>query len=169
MLTHSGNKWRSVVWNDDQINLCGGPCGATGSGCSAIVFKPSWQHDIGCKMRSETDISADASVRTPFAVYSSIFPGTKAHPGSHWAGVGGTSLAAPMIAAMIGLAGNASSLHGAKEIWERHESLIGVLKGTNVFVPVTGACASSVRYICVARQGYDGPAGWGTPRDVSDL
>lgn len=170
MLTHSGNKWKSVVWNDMRLNVCGGgPCGATGSGCSTVVFKPRWQHDEGCKMRSEADISADASVRTPLAVYSSVFPGTKAHPGLHWLGIAGTSLAAPMIAAMIALAGNATSLHGAEEIWENHDSLTSVLKGTNVYVPVTGACASKVRYICVAGQGYDGPAGWGTPRDVSDL
>ena len=169
MLTHAGNKWKSVVWNDEQVNECGGPCGATGSGCSKVVFKPRWQHDAGCAMRSETDISADASIRTPFAVYSSVFPGTASHPGLHWAGVAGTSLAAPMIAAMIGLAGNASRLHGAEEIWEHHESLTGVLRGTNVYPPVTGACASGVRYICVARQGYDGPAGWGSPRGISDL
>lgn len=169
MLTHAGNKWKSVVWNDEQVNRCGGPCGATGSGCSKVVFKPKWQHDAGCRMRSEVDISADASIRTPLAVYSSVFPGSKSDPGLHWAGIAGTSLATPMIAAMIALAGNASSLHGAEEIWERHESLTSVLKGTNVYVPVTGACASSARYICNARQGYDGPAGWGTPRGLSDL
>jgi subtilase family serine protease len=170
MLTHVGNRWTSVVWNDMRLNVCGGgPCGATGSGCSTVVFKPRWQHDRGCRMRSEADVSADASVRTPLAVYSSIFPGTKTHPGLHWLGIAGTSLATPMIAAMIGLAGNASSLHGAEEIWEHHDSLTSVLKGTNVYVPVTGACASDVHYICVAGQGYDGPAGWGSPRGVSDL
>lgn len=169
MLTHVGNKWTSVVWNDEQLDQCGGPCGATGSGCSTLVKKPSWQHDAGCAMRSEADISADASIRTPLAVYSSLFPGTKANPAMHWAGVGGTSLAAPLIAAMFALAGNASRLHGAKEIWESHDSLTSVRKGTNVYPPVTGACASSVHYICIAGEGYDGPAGWGTPRDLSDL
>lgn len=169
MLTHKANKWTSVVWNDEQVNECGGPCGATGSGCSLVVAKPSWQHDAGCAMRSEADISADASIRTPFAVYSSVIPGTATHPGFHWGGVAGTSLAAPMIAAMIGLAGNAYHLHGAQEIWENHESLTSVEVGTNVYLPVTGACASSVRYICIARQGYDGPAGWGSPSGTSDL
>ncbi len=170
MLTHAGNKWSSVVWNDERLNQCGGgPCGATGSGCSTVVFKPRWQHDARCVMRAEADISADASVRTPLAVYSSVFPGTPSNPGLHWLGIAGTSLATPMIAAMIGLAGNASSLHGAEEIWERHDSLTSVLKGTNVYPPVTGACASKVRYICTAGNGYSGPAGWGSPRGTSDL
>lgn len=170
MLTHAGNKWTSVVWNDERLTECGGgPCGATGSGCSTVVFKPKWQHDSQCGKRSEADISADASIRTPFAVYSSVIPGLPARPGFHWAGVAGTSLATPMIAAMIALAGNATSLHGAEEIWEHHESLTSVEKGTNVYVPVTGACASHVRYICIAGQGYSGPAGWGSPRDISDL
>ena len=162
-LTHVGPKWRSVAWNDEQLNRCFGPCGATGSGCSTTVHKPSWQHNRGCAMRSEVDISADAGVTTPLAVYNSIFPG------SHWAGVGGTSLAAPLIAAMIGLAGNATRLHGAQEIWEHHSSFTDVARGTNVYVPVTGPCASTVRYICVAGSGYDGPTGWGSPRGLSDL
>jgi subtilase family serine protease len=163
-LTHSGTKWKSVVWNDERLNECFGPCGATGSGCSVTVSKPSWQNDTGCRMRSEADISADAGVTTPFAVYNSIFT-TK----SHWAGVGGTSLATPMIAAMIALAGNATSLHGAKEIWEHHESLSSVVRGSNLYSAVTGPCASSVRYICVAGRGYNGPTGWGSPRGLSDL
>lgn len=162
-LTHVGPRWKSVAWNDEQLDKCFGPCGATGSGCSTTVAKPSWQHDKGCAMRSETDLSADAGVTTPLAVYSSIFSG------SHWAGVGGTSLAAPLIAGMFALAGNATKLHGAKEIWEQHSSFTNVVRGTNIYVPVTGECASAVRYICVAGPGYDGPTGWGSPHGLTDL
>jgi subtilase family serine protease len=163
-LTHAGAMWKSVVWNDERIDQCYGPCGATGSGCSTVVPKPSWQHDAGCKMRSEADISADAGVTTPLAVYNTALFG-----GSHWAGVGGTSLATPIIASMIALAGNATSRHGAMEIWQNHGSLANVVKGTNVYVPVTGPCASSVRYICVAGTGYNGPTGWGSPKGLGAL
>ena len=65
--------------------------------------KPVWQHDAGCARRSAADLSAVASVYTPFAVYSVLF---KAYPGhSPWAGFGGTSLSSPLIAGMFALAG----------------------------------------------------------------
>jgi hypothetical protein len=169
-LTHSGSSWTEKVWNDEAKAECGSgnaPCGATGSGCSRIVPKPAWQHDPGCRMRSSVDVAADASVFTPLAVYNSNFK-TASSP-SPWGGIGGTSLAAPIIAGVFALAGNVGSRHGAMELWQKHNSLRDVIKGTNVYVPVTGPCASSVRYICVADQGYDGPTGWGSPKGASNF
>lgn len=169
-LTHSGSSWTETVWNDEAKRECGSgtaPCGATGSGCSRIVAKPSWQHDVGCRMRSTVDVSADASVFTPLAVYNSNFR-TNTSP-SPWAGIGGTSLSSPLIASVFALAGNVASRHGAMELWLKHNSLRDVVKGSNVYVPVTGPCASSVTYICVARGGYDGPTGWGSPKGTSNF
>ena len=169
-LTHAGASWKETVWNDEAKRQCGSgtaPCGATGSGCSRIVPKPSWQHDVGCRMRSSVDVSAVASVFTPLAVYNSNFK-TSSSP-SPWAGIGGTSLAAPIIASVFALAGNVSSRHGAMELWQKHNSLHDVITGTNVFVPVTGPCASSVSYICIAGNGYDGPTGWGSPKGTSNF
>jgi hypothetical protein len=169
-LTHKGSSWTETVWNDEAKRECGTgtePCGATGSGCSTIVPKPSWQHDGGCRMRSSVDVSADASVFTPLAVYNTNFK--SASSPSVWAGVGGTSLSAPIIASVFALAGNVSSRHGAKELWQKHTSLRDVVKGSNVYAPVTGPCASSVTYICVAGRGYDGPTGWGSPKGVSNF
>jgi subtilase family serine protease len=169
-LAHSGASWAEKVWNDETKRQCGTgtqPCGATGSGCSTIVPKPSWQHDAGCRMRSSADVSADASVFTPLAVYNTYFK-TATYP-YKWAGVGGTSLAAPLIAAAFALAGNAASRHGAMELWQKHNALKDIVKGTNVYVPVTGSCASSVTYICVAGAGYDGPTGWGSPKGTSNF
>lgn len=169
-LTHSGSGWAETVWNDEAFRECGSgtaPCGATGSGCSRIVPKPAWQHDVGCRMRSSVDVSADASVRTPFAVYNSNFRGASSP--SPWAGIGGTSLAAPLIAGAFALAGNVASRHGAMELWQRHDALRDVIKGSNVYLPVTGPCASSVPYICVAHRGYDGPTGWGSPKGTSNF
>jgi subtilase family serine protease len=168
-LTHAGGGWNSVVWNDEKSNACGGPCGATGSGCSLVIAKPSWQTDKGCKKRSESDISAVASVYTPLAVYNTQVVCSSSAATAHWCGIGGTSLSAPLISGMIGLAGNASSRHGAMEIWQKHSSITDVTKGTDVYTRVTGPCASKVSYICVAGTGYDGPTGWGSPNGTSDL
>lgn len=168
-LTHKNGKWHQVVWNDLADGSCGSgssSCGATGSGCSQIVHKPSWQTDKGCTWRSETDIAATASPFAPFAIYSALF---KKLYGSGWQPFGGTSLSAPLIAGMFALAGNASTRHGAKEIWQKHGALNDVVKGTNIDPPLTGACASSATYICVAGPGYDGPSGWGTPNGTGDL
>jgi Subtilase family len=159
--------WHESVWNELLVNLCGGPCGATGSGCSNIVPKPVWQLDTGCHMRSAVDVSADAATGTPFAVYSVLFK-TSA-PYTAWAPWGGTSLSSPLIAGMFGLAGNAASRHGAEEIWHNHKHLNDVIKGTNVVDSVSGPCASAAAYICVAGTGFDGPTGWGTPNGTSDL
>lgn len=165
-LTHKNGKWKQVVWNDLAISACGGPCGATGSGCSRIVPKPSWQSDKGCTRRSETDLAATASPLAPFAIYSSLF---KTLYGSGWQAFGGTSLSAPLVAGMFALAGNAASRHGAKEVWQSHAALEDVVQGSNIDTPLTGPCASSFTYICVARPGYDGPTGWGTPKGTGAL
>jgi subtilase family serine protease len=159
-LTHVGNTWSERVWNDLASELCLGPCGGTGSGCSRIVPKPSWQTDAGCRMRSEADVSADASPLTPFAIYSSQF---REEFGFAWQAFGGTSLAAPLIAGVFGLAHNAASRHGAKEIWQAHRDLKNVTVGNNIYLPLTGPCASGVRYICYAGKGFNGPTGWGSP------
>jgi subtilase family serine protease len=166
-LTHLGGVWRQRVWNDLSNNSCTPyrSCGGTGSGCSVYVHKPSWQHDQGCRMRSAVDVSADASPFTPLAVYSVAFR----KYGSAWQPYGGTSLAAPLIAGVFALAGNARTRHGAQEIWQNHAALKDVTYGTNLYPPITGGCASPVTYICVAGPGYDGPTGWGTPHGVTDF
>jgi subtilase family serine protease len=165
-LTHKNGAWHEVVWNDLASSACGGPCGATGSGCSEIVPKPAWQTDNGCTRRSETDIAATASPLAPFAIYSALF---KSLYGSGWQPFGGTSLSAPLIAGMFALAGNASTRHGAQELWHNHAALNDIVSGNNIDKPITGPCASSVTYICVAGPGYDGPTGWGTPSGTGAL
>jgi len=165
-LTHHGKTWSERVWNDLASNLCGTSCGGTGSGCSTVVPKPSWQTDRGCTMRSDADVSADASPLTPFAIYSSQFTQEYGFP---WQAFGGTSLASPLIAGVFGLAGNASSRHAAAQIWQSHASLENVTVGNNLFAPLTGPCASSVTYICYAGAGFNGPTGWGSPEGIADF
>jgi hypothetical protein len=140
--------WHETVWND----LASG-YGATGSGCSVYIAKPSWQHDPLCGMRTTADVSAVADPLTPVAVYDTY------KPERGWVAVGGTSAAAPIIAGVYALAGNAAAVGpGASYVYAHHQHLYDVTSGSN------GDCGGS--YLCTAKKGYDGPTGWGTPHGI---
>ena len=131
--------WSERVWNTSEV-------GASGSGCSAYVAKPSWQRDRRCPGRTVADVSALA---WNIAVYE------KAQGG--WLTVGGTSASAPLIAGVYALAGNAPKI--ALDYTYRHaRSLFDITKGSNVFGDVCGG-----DYLCTARKGFDAPTGLGTP------
>lgn len=159
-LVHSNDKrgWKESVWNELADNFCSGPCGATGSGCSIVVKKPSWQNDASCRMRSEADVAASASVLAPVAVYW-----------GGWTAFGGTSASAPIIAGIFGRAGNAGRINGPQQIWTHRADFYDQTVGNNVYAPVSGFCASSIHYICNAVKGYDGPTGFGTPNGLAGL
>ncbi len=154
-----------VVWND----LASG-YGATGSGCSSKVAKPSWQTDTGCKKRSQSDVSFDADPEYGVAVYD-----TTPYEGySGWLEFGGTSVASPALAGVYALAGNASSLGptAAQAIWgDAGAGLWSITSGNDL--SSREKCNASYPYICTAGTGadgvYSGPAGWGTPDGVSDF
>jgi len=169
------------VWEDFHLVYSGivYNLGATGSGCSALVAKPSWQNDRGCKKRSATDISADADPITGVAI--ACLPCSKKNHGLI-GGVGGTSASAPMIAAMYALAGNGTSLSNASQkIWTSgksnfHDITLGFNDGKNLNPPfsdgdhATGLlCKKAIAYICNAKAGYDGPTGWGSPNGLGAL
>lgn len=124
-----------------------------GSGCSALVAKPTWQHDSGCTMRSESDVSAVADPNTGVAEYDT-------YGGYGWVVIGGTSVASPIVASVFALAGNHATVHAAKGIWAAGggPNLNDVTTG-----PPNGQCPQQYLYICVPGPGYDGPTGWGTP------
>lgn len=152
--------WTEKVWNELSSPACGsGGCGAAGSGCSTIVKKPAWQNDSGCNMRSESDVSAEASVLTPVAAYFSGYGG--------WTAFGGTSVSAPLIAGIVGRAGNGRAGRGPQNVWSRRSHLYDETVGNNLYAPLSGNCASSVRYICYARNGFDGPTGLGSPNGLA--
>lgn len=93
--------WTEQAWGNGANSLLGG---RAGSGCSGYVDKPAWQHDQDCLMRTTADVSAVADPDTGVAVYDTAV-------GQHgWIVVGGTSAASPLVAGMIGLAGNAATL-----------------------------------------------------------
>jgi subtilase family serine protease len=127
-----------------------------GSGCSAYEAKPSWQLDRGCANRIIADVSADADPVTGAAVYDSVRYQGK----SGWFKVGGTSLAAPLIAGVYALAGNVGpTTFGASVPYGNADSLHDVISGSN------GSCGGI--YLCTALRDYDGPTGLGSPNGIS--
>lgn len=129
----------------------------SGSGCSAYEPKPSFQKDKGCAKRMIADVSADADPATGAAVYD-----TTAYSGkSGWFKVGGTSLSAPLIAAVYALAGNSGSISPSGYPYSRTAGLSDIVSGSN------GRCPNKLTYYCNAVVGYDGPTGLGTPIGVS--
>ena len=119
-----------------------------GSGCSAYVSKPSWQTDTGCARRTVADVSAIADPNTGVAVYGP-FSGTS----TGWAVYGGTSVAAPIIAALYGV--NGGSVTAGQNPYGHADMLFDVASGSN------GSCSPS--YLCSGVAGYDGPTGLGSP------
>jgi subtilase family serine protease len=131
--------------------------GGAGSGCSAYVAKPSWQKDPNCSMRTVSDISAVADSEEGFAVYDTYGLG----PDNGWIGVGGTSLSSPLIAGMIGLAGNSTKVAAPSYPYKHRTGLKDVVGGSN------GFCGGD--YLCTGVKGYDAPTGLGSPRGLKSL
>ena len=138
-LTRASNSrgWSETVWS------------GAGSGCSKYISKPSWQTDA-CAKRTVADVSAIADPNTGVAVYDTY----RLHPGG-WLQFGGTSVAAPIIASVYALAGNASSLNYGSYSYSHLSAIFDVTSGSN------GNCGGS--YLCTGKTGYDGPTGNGTP------
>jgi subtilase family serine protease len=123
-----------------------------GSGCSRVYAKPSWQHDTGCARRTVADVSAVANPNTGVAVFD-----TFGVTGGPWFQFGGTSVSAPIIASVYGLAGNGATVNYGSFPYSHTASLFDVVGGTNT----NRRCSPS--YLCTAVAGYDGPTGLGTP------
>ncbi|HVE84178.1 MAG TPA: S53 family peptidase [Myxococcales bacterium] len=127
--------WTETAWS------------GAGSGCSAYVSKPSFQTDTGCSRRSVADVSADADPNSGLSLYDSHgYQGLKG-----WITVGGTSLAAPIVAGVYAQAGtglsNANPYSHTSSLWD-------ITSGSN------GSCGN---YLCNAGAGFDGPTGLGSP------
>lgn len=126
-----------------------------GSGCSQFEPKPVWQTDTKCPGRTVADVSAVADPATGFAVYTTT--SSKGQKG--WFTVGGTSLAAPVIAGVYALSGNIpknQSANGLSYSLGSKSNLHDVVGGQN------GNCSPS--YLCTGKTQYDGPTGLGSPK-----
>ena len=97
-LALSGSTYSETVWD------------GAGAGCATTTPKPSWQHDPDCSGKTISDISAEAGCTPGVAEYISSYGG--------WTDVCGTSVASPLTAGIVGLAGNASKLTGGKTFWK---------------------------------------------------
>jgi hypothetical protein len=176
--------------------------GASGGGCSVDFTAPPWQREfasqVGCgKQRAVADVSADADPFTGLAVRYSREECQTEYKGENekgetteesvegWCQIGGTSLAAPLIAGVYALAGGSHGVaYAAATLYENlvahPSSLHDVTTGSNALcnngfseVDLSNCTATEEaaqceqRFICLARAGYDGPTGVGTPRNIT--
>jgi Subtilase family len=135
--------WAETAWS------------GAGSGCSAYEAKPAWQGAVSaCATRAGTDISAVADPNTGVSVYFTY--GTS----GGWAVYGGTSAAAPIVAAAYALAGQQpGGVNPAKSLYSQPSKLYDVTSGSN------GSCSPAV--VCHAGVGWDGPTGLGSPHGIT--
>ena len=143
-LTANDSRKSETVWS------------GAGSGCSAYISKPSWQHDAGCARRTIADVAAVADPATGVAVYDSY----GSTGGANWYVFGGTSVAAPLIGGIYAL-GSTAGIPAELAYSAPAGSLYDVTSGNN------GRCTkgrnTSGAYLCTGVTGYDGPTGNGTP------
>ena len=138
----------------------------SGSGCSAYTSAQAWQtadahwSETGCgTKRGVADVAADADPGTGASVYDT----TKYQGQSGWLTVGGTSLAAPLIAGVYGLAGGGSGSYPAALPYAHQSDLPAALH--DVTSGSNGTCGTST--MCKGAAGYDGPTGVGTPNGLA--
>jgi hypothetical protein len=147
--TTAARGWTEVVWGTTDPS----DDGATGSGCSAYIPKPSWQKDPTCKFKMNNDVSAVADVVPGLAVYDTENAQSSGE-GTGWVQIGGTSAATPLTAAILAVTGQAGVT--PQFFYENTAtSLYDVTSGNN------GTCSTA--YYCKGEVGYDGPTGFGTP------
>ena len=148
VLSKRGSTYDEVVWSD------------TGGGCS-VIHKPWWQSDPKCSFRTGNDVAA---VAWNAAVYD-----TYGYRG--WGMIGGTSISAPLLAGVYGLAGDASRHQSGETFWglrgkESTTELHEISTGTMIHCPPS----LDGSYLCSAGTGkfktYSAPAGWGTPDGI---
>jgi subtilase family serine protease len=149
----SGSKFTETIWND-----AGAGC-ADATEVGTAIPKPSWQKDPDCSSRTDADVSSQAGVSPGVAEYSAIYGG--------WFGVGGTSVASPFTAGVIGLVGNSTKLTAGEGFWKlkkkaRKKDLHDITSGSD------GSCSGE--YLCTAGtkqfKTYSGPGGWGSPNGI---
>lgn len=187
-LKANGTRKSESVWNDS-----GRPSrnefkrySATGGGCSTLFAAPSWQlgapgwASAACgTKRLDNDVSAVADPYTGFDVYDSYLYEPGFTPG--WLTLGGTSLSAPLISALYGLAGGSHGVDYPATTLYKHlgeaSALFDVATGGNGYCDgeAAGPCGEPAineeigdidcegTTACDAAAGFDGPSGVGTP------
>ncbi len=141
---------------------------ATGSGCDTWqngATKPDWQSDIDCAGRAYTDISANGDPATGLLVYDPSYQfsdGTS--PADGWLVVGGTSEAAPLVAAYYALVQSTTG-ESATVSFDTPEWLYDSPQRQLLNDPVGGSngpCDPLSPVLCISGSGWDGPTGAGS-------
>jgi hypothetical protein len=115
-----------------------------GSSCSGSIARPAFQPASPCTKRVAADIAAIGDPQTGVAVFNAANGG--------WLTLGGTSAAAPIVAAIFASIGRGDIT--AAQLAQSTGALFDVTAGRN------GSCSS---ILCNAGAGWDGPTGFGTP------
>ncbi|MGH9885919.1 MAG: S8 family serine peptidase, partial [bacterium] len=130
--TTAARGWTEGAWN------------GAGSSCSVTVAKRSFETQTVCPKRAAADVSAVADPNTGVAVFNQGAGG--------WVVLGGTSAAAPLVAAVYAAYGLGPSSPAFS--WQHAAQYFDVTTGKN------GNCGT---LLCNAAAGWDGPTGIGTP------
>src|SRR5262245_35151846 len=117
----------TLTLKGDNSRLSETAWSGAGSGCSSYASKPAWQTEPGCARAAVADVSPAAEPTT--VASGNDAQGYQGRRG--WFTVGGTSLAAPLIAAVYALAGNAASTTYGSFPYSHTGSLYDVTSGSN--------------------------------------
>src|SRR3954447_7459166 len=159
-LDSSGRRLGERVWNNDgPADQNGGAdhraFGASGSGCSTVYRAHAWQSRVAgspglnCHgRRSSVDIAAVADPDTGYDVYQS-YP----FASGSWQTVGGTSLSAPLIAAMWALAGGPAGVRYPAMSLYGHFTGDRTRPAHDVVLGGTGLCGGAAISTCTAAWG----------------
>ena len=170
-LTSGGAYKSEIAWGPDAF----GDEWGTGSGCAshsvgAVAAEPAqafqtavanWAATKCGTNRGDNDVSANADPNTGSAVY------VKSQGG--FIVVGGTSLAAPLIAGVYALNGNETTTNYPASFLYSHagtSSFRDVKSGSDDAGNWPIACPAASTQ-CVAKAGYDLPTGVGTPNGIT--
>lgn len=156
------------VWNDPGE-------GAGGGGVSAIFTAPWYQSGLnppqlnGAGGRMVPDISANAAYSTPYSVYTMGVDQFGNPTAPTWTTLGGTSLAAPLWAALLTLANQSLAAGGHQPLGFANPALYNLAKGassTSIFHDITLGNNDTNPFdsspIYVSASGYDLASGWGS-------
>jgi hypothetical protein len=205
-LNQGGTRASEVVWNDNGpaafwTQVFGQGIGAGGGGCSTLLNAQNWQTHVanwggtGCgTKRLDADVSALADPLTGFDIYDSYVCASGCPSVPTWTTMGGTSLAAPIVAAIYGLAGGAHGVnYPALTLYGHLSSAYDVTVGGIGFCDGEGApqcsaggtnpnllgygivdcawnavgTAQADDRACDAAPGYDGASGVGAPNGMT--
>ncbi len=188
----AGGGWAGeTVWNGSGAG--GGGCSVDFEAPAWQQEASGWS-SVGCtNKRAVADVAADADPYTGLAVHDTspicehTYEEEKVKHVANWCTIGGTSLASPLIASVFALASGAGGApYPARTLYQnavaKPTSLHDVTTGSNGecllgFDEETGlsgctpaeeaATSCSSHAICLARTGYDGPTGVGTPHGIA--